>query len=426
MKHIKLQKIALAMVSLLVCSGISATENDQDKKQDKTIKKYIDEAIKDELHEQLANMPNVEIGKGLSFMPADNSFKTTIRFRMQNTAGLTFDNDMALTQTQAEIRRLRLRFDGYVFSPKVLYTIQLGFSGNDSKQTPNGNTNIIKDAIVYYKPNSSWNFGFGQTKVKTNRALMNSSGALQFIDRSIVNSLFGGNRDFGFFGEYHSGSIDKAGISAYASVTMGEGPSWRSSTNNGFAYAGRIELFPMGHFNAKGAYTEGDTYYEEKAKLMIGAGYLYNHNACRTSGLTGSIMPDDITRNIGSYFADIVLKYRGFSFHVDFMGRYSGTPSTFGDTGLFIFNGMGTNLQASYIFEKKWELAARSSSIIPNKDTKPNVGYKFWNQSTIGLTRYLIGHNVKLQLDLSYNTRSESFSNDYDRFAVRFQVELGL
>ena len=203
MKHIELQKIALAMISLLVCSGISATENDQDKKQDKTIKKYIDEAIKDELHEQLANMPNVEIGKGLSFMPADNSFKTTIRFRMQNTAGLTFDKDMALTQTQAEIRRLRLRFDGYVFSPKVLYTIQLGFSGNDSKQTPNGNTNIIKDAIVYYKPNSSWNFGFGQTKVKTNRALMNSSGALQFIDRSIVNSMFGGNRDFGFFGEYH-------------------------------------------------------------------------------------------------------------------------------------------------------------------------------------------------------------------------------
>ena len=48
------------------------------------------------------------------------------------------------------MKRLRLRFDGYIFSPKLLYSIQLGFTPYDSKDLPNGNVNIVRDAMVYY------------------------------------------------------------------------------------------------------------------------------------------------------------------------------------------------------------------------------------------------------------------------------------
>ena len=114
----------------------------------------------------------------------------TIRFRMQNMVGLHFNDSFGLSETEAQIKRLRLRFDGYLFSPKFIYSIQLGFSGYDAENRPNGEVNIIRDAIVYYRPNPDWNLGFGQTKLKTNRARINSSSALQFVDRSIVNSEF--------------------------------------------------------------------------------------------------------------------------------------------------------------------------------------------------------------------------------------------
>lgn len=394
-------------------------------KDSTAIRRWIDNMVEDEMSEYLANMPNVEVGKGISFSPKNNSFRTTLRFRMQNMAELSFDDKMGVTETDGQVKRLRLRLDGFMFSPKFIYSIQLGFTGSDAKHTPNGKTNLILDAIAYYKPSSLWNFGFGQAKLKTNRALLNSSGALQFVDRSIVNSEFGGDRDFGFFGEYHYGGIGKFALSAFGSITMGEGRNWGSSNSSGLAYTGRLELFPMGRFHAKGEYIEGDTWFEESPKLMLGAGGTFNHHAQLTRGVKGSILPDNAMRSICSYYADMTLKYRGFSFNADFMGRHAPSP-TFDDSGTFIYNGCGVNVQASMLFGRKWELAARNSSMIPETELRPYAGYRVWNQSTLGITRYIIGHSLKVQLDVSYNKMSEPVSSGYDRLCVRFQLELGL
>ena len=201
-----------------------------------------------EILEKLMNMPNIEVGKGVTFRPKNDSYELTLRFRMQNMVGLSFGDRLQLNQTDAQVKRLRLRFDGYLFSPQFVYSIQLGFTGYDAKTSPNGTTNIVRDAIVYYKPNSYWNFGFGQTKLKTNRARVNSSSALQFVDRSIVNSEFGGDRDFGFFGEYYYGDPGEFSLTALASVTLGEGRNWGSSDISGLAYTGRVEIFPFGRF----------------------------------------------------------------------------------------------------------------------------------------------------------------------------------
>ena len=107
------------------------------------------EAIQDpELLERLRNMPNIEVGKGLTFQPQNNLYKMTIRFRMQNLLALGFDKDFSLNDTEARVKRLRLRFDGYIFSPKLLYSIQLGFTSYDAKTLPNGNMNIVRDAMI--------------------------------------------------------------------------------------------------------------------------------------------------------------------------------------------------------------------------------------------------------------------------------------
>ena len=383
----------------------------------------------EELLEQLENLPNIEVGKGVTFRPKNDSYEMTIRFRMQNMLGLQFNDKIGLTETEARIKRLRLRFDGYIFSPEFIYSIQLGFSDYDAEFRPNGNANIIRDAIVYYRPNPDWNLGFGQTKLKTNRARINSSSALQFVDRSIVNSEFGGDRDFGFFGEYHYGTYDGFALAALASVTMGEGRNWSSSEIDGLDYTARLELFPFGRFHSKGEYTEGDTYYEEKVRLMVAGGYSFNQNTCLTQGFKGDLMPEGVTRDLGSYYADIILKYRGFAFNADYMGRHitGGGGAVIPGSDVYIYTGCGVNVQASYLFDRKWEIALRNSTMMPDRAVQPLVGYRLWNQATIGCTRYIIGHSLKVQLDLSYNYRDLPVHSPLDdRWSLRFQLELGL
>ena len=230
-----------------------------------------------ELLERVRNMPNLEVGKGITFRPKSNWFSLTMRFRMQNMVGLSFDKDFTLTKTDAQVKRLRLRFDGYIYSPKLVYSVQLGFTSYDTEPLPNGNMNIVRDAIVYYVPSPKWNIGFGQTKIKANRARINSSSALQFVDRSIVNSEFNLDRDFGFFGEYNMRGGEGFNLSAKGSVTLGEGRNWGSSSNGGLAYTGRLELYPLGRFKSKGDVMEGDFEGEEQVKILVAGAYSYNH-----------------------------------------------------------------------------------------------------------------------------------------------------
>jgi hypothetical protein len=51
----------------------------------------------------------------------------------------------------------------------------------------------------FYKPTGHW---FGQTKLPGNNQRVVSSGSLEFTDRTINNSRFNIDRDFGLFLDY--------------------------------------------------------------------------------------------------------------------------------------------------------------------------------------------------------------------------------
>ena len=378
-----------------------------------------------ELLEQLRNMPNIEVGKGVTFQPRNKLYKMTMRFRMQNLLAMDFDEDFSLQTTEARVKRLRLRFDGYIFSPKLLYSIQLGFTPYDAKTLPDGNTNIVRDAMIYYMPNSTWNIGFGQTKIKANRARVNSSSALQFVDRSIVNSEFNLDRDFGFFGEFYKPIAGDFNLAAKASITLGEGRNWATGSNTGFAYTGRLELYPFGRFKSLGDVAEGDFERESTVKVLLAGAYSYNDKTTRLQGQNGSILPNGETRNLHAYFVDFILKYQGFAFYTDFMGRSTDAPLFASDPEICIYKGNGVNVQTSYLFPSNWEIALRNSIMLPAKEIQPIIGYKNYNQTTLAVTKYLIGHSLKIQADASYNTKRDAL-DPYNHWQLRFQVELGL
>lgn len=412
--------LAMAMTTTATCVAQANNQTKENKKWENLI-----ESESDELMEQLMNMPYIEVGKGVSFAPKNKLFKMTLRFRMQNQVTMLFDDDFRLEETQAQVKRLRLRFDGYLYSPKLLYTIQLGFTPYDTKTIPNGNTNIVRDAIICYMPSSTWNISFGQTKVKANRARINSSSALQFVDRSIVNSEFNPDRDFGVFGEYHKTWDKNLSLAAKGSVTLGEGRNWGTDKNKGFAYTTRLELFPLGRFKGLGEVVEGYFQREEKVKMMLAGAFTYNDRTNRTSGQNGSLMPTGHVRDLKQYYMDFILKFRGFAFYTDLMGRVCDRPIVDEENGLFVYTGKGVNVQTSYLFKKNWEVALRNSTLLPDKEVEQMAGYRRFNQSTLAVTKYLIGHNLKVQADASYNHQTRP-TDGYNRWQLRFVVEAGL
>lgn len=257
---------------------------------------------------------------------------------------------------------------------------------------------------------------------------INSSSALQFVDRSIVNSEFNLDRDFGIFGEYNQHLFGSLDLAAKASITTGEGRNWGNNKGSGLAYTGRIELFPLGRFTGKGDAMEGDYEREQTPKILLAGAYSYNDRALRAQGSNGDKLLFDQTRNLSSYFVDFIFKYQGFAFYTDFMGRISSSSPLIKsgeNVEQYVLTGMGLNVQASYLFRSNWEIALRNSTIMPDKEVQPYANYRSHNQSTFGVTKYLIDHRLKVQADLSYNYKNEFVDSDYNRWQLRFQIELG-
>ena len=150
--------------------------------------------------------PYFSYSDGLGVTSADSLFKLNIRFRMQNRLALTSASasDLDIAAVEARVRRLRLRLDGFIYTPRLSYVIQLSFTRADMDFDDTGFPNIIRDAMIIYRVSNHFSVGLGQTKLPGNRQRVNSSGDLQFADRSIVNSTFNIDRDFGVQAYYNN------------------------------------------------------------------------------------------------------------------------------------------------------------------------------------------------------------------------------
>ena len=311
---------------------------------------------------KLATLPYYNYGRGLGLTSPDSIFQLNIRFRMQNRVSY-LDAEDEVEAYDAQIRRLRLRFDGYVGNPKFLYAIQLSFAPGDVGPIEDGeNINIIRDAVVFYRPNKHWSIAFGQTKLPGNRQRVNSSGALQFTDRTINNARFNIDRDFGWQVYYLNENKDKFAYNIKTAITTGDGRNVTSDPDNGFALTGKLELFPLGSFTKDGTNFEGDIAREKTPKVLLSGAFSNNHKARQTQGQLG---PDLFEKkDIQSVLLDGMVKYDGWAFMTAYMNRMSDDPIAFNPDDLtqfnYVFVGEGFDYQLSYLFLK--ETPARGGS----------------------------------------------------------------
>ncbi len=375
---------------------------------------------------KLSALPYYSYGKGLGVTSPDSLFQLNIRFRMQNRVTY-IDEQNEDNKYEAQIRRLRLRFDGYVGNPKFLYVIQLSFAPGDVGTIEEGdNINIIRDAVLFYRPNKNWNIMFGQTKLPGNRQRVNSSGALQLTDRTINNARFNLDRDFGVQAYYLHEQKEKFSYNVKTAISTGEGRNWTKTSDDGVALTGKIELFPFGLFKNSGDYFEGDVLREEKPKLLLSGAFQQNNRAVRTQGQLGEELFSP--RTIRSTFFDALLKYNGWSLMSAYMKRDAKDLITYDpddNTNFnYVFAGEGMDYQFSYVFPSNYEIIGRFST--QKVDNEIKLFAPDSKQYSLGLTRYLWEHTFKLQGELTYNQLENSLGVTKNNWYARFQIEIGI
>ncbi len=370
----------------------------------------------------------LDVDDGISFSK-DDLFKLNLRFRMQNRVGLysRAGDDLGIERVEAMVRRLRLRFDGYVLSPKISYYIQLSFSKGDQDLETGVVPQTVRDAILYYTFNKNFYIGFGQSKLPGNRQRVISSGNQQFAERSFANARMTIDRDFGLFGYYTLRPADNFIVNLKGAITTGDGRN-ASISNNGMAYTGRLELLPFGNFMDNGDYSEGDLNFEPTPKLSIAVSNSLNKRAMRTGGQVGRELFSE--RDIKTLIVDGVFKYDGWAATGEYFRRTTPNNSAITDNLLgnsrHVTTGQAINFQGSRMLSKKTELAMRYTFL----DTDEEISALEPDRKTVllGSSRYLNGHRIKLQSFLGYEWLPEKVisSKKDDFWVLMFQVEFGI
>jgi len=357
-------------------------------------------------------------GKGIRIIASDSSFSMKFAVRMQSL----YDGTLNLATDEYEdgfqIRRFRLKFDGFVYNPKLQYKIELAIANSDisSGAIPeSGNTsNVVLDAYVSWNFYRNWTLIFGQKKLPGNRERVISSQVLQFVDRSNLNSRFNIDRDAGIQLLYNADKVNLIGA-----LTMGEGRNMVIDNIGGYDYTIRGEYLPFGKFTNGGDYFGSDLEREETPKLSLAVTYDFNDRASRVGAQLGDFLP--ATTDLSTIFADAHFKYNGFSSMIEYANKKAPDgPLVYDVDGTTVldafYTGEGFNWQAGYLFKNNLEVAGRYTYVSPEDITgrNPNTQY------TLGLSRYFVGHNLKIQTDLTFIEED----NRDDALMYRLQMEV--
>lgn len=353
-------------------------------------------------------------------------FKSTFRFRVQNRFSYETQDteDLSAKVADFNVRRMRLRLDGTVLDPRLLYKFQFSFTRGDMDFDRTNYPNILRDAAIGWKLSNATTLWYGQTKLPGNRQRVVSSGSQQFVDRSLVNATFNIDRDLGFQ-IYHRFTEEKP-LWLKLAVSNGEGRG-TDNKDNGLAYTSRVEWLPLGAFKEDGDYFESDLARETDPKISIGSVYSVNKKTTRPGGQLGrSFTTQGLNKDIETWFVDLLLKYQGLSWSSEYAKRWAHDPVfTDGSSTVAIYKGEGLTTQVGYLLENNVEPVLRFTKLMADNETLQAANDQ--EQYTVGLNKYLNGHKVKIQSDLSYTEDKNHVRQLYSsNWLLRLQVEIGI
>lgn len=391
---------------------------------------------------QNKQVPVFNSKSGFGFTMPDSLFSINFRFRIQERVGLSMDDENFgnVSELDFRIRRMRLRFEGFMLNPKLTYNVQLSFTRNDMDWDNSGIPLVLRDAVVHYAFNKHFTLSMGQTKLPGNRQRVVSSGDIHFTDRSIVNGAYTLDRDIGLFSTFRTNLGKTPILLVKGALTSGEGRGIANtkefsntiSPNGGAAYTGRVEFLPLGEFTNRGDYFEGDLERESKPKVSIAATYHYNDRAIRTQGQLGKALYQ--ARSFTGANVDFLLKYKGWALASEFISRKMAKgQKTFtyrsATDSIAVITGTGINTELGYTFRNMWEISGRYAYINPEKELyKAGKDGQKNEEYCLAFIKYFRKHRVKIVNEFSYYRRSSMVTGDKISGVGGFkcQLELGI
>lgn len=398
-----------------------------------------------------AQTVKAKMGKGIGFVAADSSLSMQFNTRFQTQYVGVHQLDSKDYTDQFTIRRFRLKFKGFMYKPEIQYKIELALSNRDQGDffaEHRGAASIVLDAVLKWKFAPGWQLWVGQTKLPGNRQRVISSGALQLVDRSILNSRYNIDRDKGLW-LHHEHKLGSMVVREIVAMTSGEGRNISGVSNDsGYDYTFRGELLPFGKFTNKGDYFGADLARESSPKLSIGVTYDHNFGTNRERGQLGRFLFTDVVDDDGkqtaqrsdlsTVFVDAMFKYSGFSVLYEYANKKVADGRVWGyKTGatdindiLYFYTGVAHSIQTGYLFKNNMAVDFRFSdnkpAIVQINPLETTPEYDFHTDPEkryeIGFSKFIVGHTLKFQASAIYRDRLTK----EDQMIYMAQLEIGI
>ena len=126
--------------------------------------------------------------------------------------------------------------------------------------------------------------------------------------------------------------------------------------------------------------------------------------------------------NITTQFVDVAFKYEGFSLMSEWASRGAADPVAVEadgtTTGAIVLVGSAFNVTMGQFISEKVEVAARYTTLMFDEIAETDNT----TQYTLGLNKFVVGHKLKVQSDISYTTKAGEASGVM--FRTGFELHL--
>ena len=394
--------------------------------------------------------------KGFGFATEDGNWRMSMQWRFQGRFSYPDRSDEDSTfdfrdnpEATFELRRVRLKVGGHAYQPWIKYYIEVNWQSTSDSESSPGTTSLItwRFTLDKYK----WaQFRVGQWKVNYNRERVDSSGKQQFIERSIVNTVFTLDRQVGAMLMGHLAPGTFADSWYYVGVFTGSGRGEANDDDN-LMWLGRFQWNFLGR-DLK--FSQSDLEYHVNPTASIAFGAFTNIGKCTRWSSSGcGTLQSGFTTSLGSAFTsdtiaadgqfrtdgmveEFAMKWRGLSIQHEF--HWKQIKDAGAGVGLNGFTGTTpvmpskTNLMGSYsqigyfphylipAVPKPLEFAIRYAFVDPNV----SAGNDTLREYTGAINWFFAGHRNKITVDASYLTLDVPIGPALTEQRVRLQWDV--
>ncbi len=397
---------------------------------------------------------DVKVGwgkKGFTLETGDGLFKTAIQWRFQGRFSFpergdadSFGDFNDNAESTFELRRVRMKVGGHGYQPWIKYYFEVDWQPTRSAGTSGSHTRLIDWRIMLEK--YKWlQLRIGQWKINYNRERVDSSGKQQFVERSIVNSVFTIDRQVGAMVYGHLAPGTLADSRYYVGVWTGSGRG-EANDDDHMMWMGR---FQWNFFGRDLKWTQSDIKYHKQpaasvafaAYTTIGKCSRWSSSGCGTLGFPSSLGAGftsdgnaaDSQFRVDGMMEEFALKWRGLSIQHEYhwkqvkdTGRSATTAVPLGAMPSKT-NLMGSYSQIGYfphylipVIPKPLEIAFRYAFVDPNVSVKNDQLQEF----TGAINWFFAGHRNKLTLDASHLALDRQAGRDQHEQRVRLQWDV--